>query len=136
MFEKPILKYASGSESFERATAVGVISECIRGMEEAVTPSTTTLLPLLLKRLTDEDAEVKSNAAFATGLLVQHSGNEKVLLRELSSILGRLEPLLQMEGARARDNAAGCVARVVMRCVIYIPGSFHLRFWTISGISG
>ena len=121
MFEKTLMKYASGSEGFERATAVGVISECIKGMEDAVTPYTSTLLPLLLKRLTDEDPETKSNAAYAVGLLQQHSQDEDAILKQFSAILGRLEPLLQTSEARAKDNAAGCVARMIMRHPTHVP---------------
>ena len=112
IFAKPVLAYASGSEGFERATAVGVISECIRGMEDAVTPFTSQLLPLLLKRLGDEDAEVKSNAAFAVGLLQEHSEDPTVVAK-FPEILAKLEPLLQTSEARARDNAAGCVGRMI-----------------------
>lgn len=115
IFEKPIMKFASGSESFERSTAVGVIAECIKGMGADVTPSTSTLMTLLLKRMTDEDPETKSNAAYAMGLLQLHSTNDREVLKNFPTILARLEPLLQMREARAMDNAAGCVSRMIMR---------------------
>ncbi len=121
MAEKPILKYASGSESIERSTAVGVIAECIKAMGSSVTPSTGTLLALLLKRMTDEDAETKSNAAYAIGLLQLHSANEREILKAFPTILGRLEPLLQMREARAMDNAAGCVSRMILRHKDHVP---------------
>jgi len=119
--EKAIMKYASGSESIERSTSVGVIAECIKAMGAQVTPSTTTLMTLLLKRMTDEDAETKSNAAYAMGLLQQHSNNEKEILKNFPTILSRLEPLLQMHEARAMDNAAGCVSRMIMRHPSKVP---------------
>ena len=121
MFEKPVMKYASGSESFERATAVGVISECIRAMGEGITPNTSTLMPLLLKRLTDEDMETKSNAAYAMGLLQQHSKDDRTVLKQFPTILSRLEPLLQTSEARSKDNAAGCVSRMIMRHPANVP---------------
>ena len=121
MFEKPVMRYASGSESFERATAVGVISECIRGMGEEITPSTGTLMPLLLKRLTDEDNETKSNAAYAVGLLQEHSSDDRTIIKQFPTIFSRLEPLLQTSKARSKDNAAGCVSRMIMRHPDNVP---------------
>ena len=42
-------------------------------MKAAISPSTQPLLELFYQALSDEADEVKSNAAFATGLLVEHS---------------------------------------------------------------
>ena len=119
LFEKPVFRYASSSENIERAMAVGVIAECTKAMGSSVTPYTARLLPLLLKRLTDEDAETKSNAAFGVGLLVEASTDEEGILEEFPNILGKLEPLLQTSEARCKDNAAGCVSRMI----IAHPGS-------------
>ncbi|KAL9102305.1 MAG: hypothetical protein Q9163_002523 [Psora crenata] len=121
MFEKPIMRYASGSESFERATSVGVISECIRAMRDKVTPHTETLMPLLLKRLTDEDMETKSNTAYAIGLLQEHSEDDRAVLKQFPTILSQLEPLLHTSEARSRDNAAGCVSRMIMKHPDRVP---------------
>ena len=123
MVEKPILKYASSSESTERSTAVGVISECIKGMKDAVTPYTSTLLPLLVKRLTDEDAETKSNAAYAVGLLQEFSTDDAKITAAFPTILSHLEPMLSLTAARSRDNAAGCVARMILRHPTSVPVS-------------
>lgn len=120
-FEKPIMQYASGSESFERSTSIGVIAECIRGMGEAVTPFTTVLLKLLLHRMSDEDAETKSNAAFALGLLQENSINDQEILKSYNTILSKLEPLLHSHEARAKDNAAGCVSRMIMKHQDHVP---------------
>jgi len=114
MFEKPVMKFASSQESYERSTSVGVIAECTAGMGAAVTPYTQTVLKLLLHRLSDEDAETRSNAAYATGLLVFHSTNTAAYLPSYNQILTKLEPLLHTERARLLDNAAGCVSRMIM----------------------
>ena len=121
MFEKPILKYTSSSESGERSTAVGVIAECIKAMGRAVTPSTSTLMKPLLHRMSDEDPETKSNAAYAIGLLQQESTNDKEILKNFPTILSKLEPLLQTDEARSKDNAAGCVARMIMTHMANMP---------------
>ena len=121
MFEKPVLKFVSGSEAIERSTSVGVISECIRGMGPAVTPSTTQLLRLLLHRLSDEDAETKSNAAYGVGLLAEKSTAHAEIVKAFPAILGKLEPMLQTQEARCKDNAAGCVARMIMAHESHVP---------------
>ena len=121
MFEKHIIKLASNSEAIERSTAVGTIAECIRAMEGEVTPFTTSLLKLLLHRMSDEDAETKSNAAFAIGLLQKYSNHEREILASYGRILTKLEPLLKMDKARAKDNAAGCVSRMIMKHQASVP---------------
>lgn len=113
-FEKPVLKLVSGSEAIERSTSVGVTAECIRAMGPAVTPSTTQLLRLLLHRLSDEDPETKSNAAYGVGLLQEKSTSTNEIVKAFPAILAKLEPLLQTSEARCKDNAAGCVARMIM----------------------
>ena len=121
IFEKSILKMASSSEHIERSTAVGTIAECIRAMGPAVTPSTSTLLKILLHRLGDEDSETKSNAAFAIGLLQEKSQADAEIVKAFPTILGKLEPMLQTEESRVMDNAAGCVSRMIMRHQANVP---------------
>ena len=113
-FEKPVLKFAGSTESIERSTSVGVISEAIAGMDDAVTQYTSTLLKALLHRLSDEDPETKSNAAFAMGLLCEKSDADAEITRAYNTILGKLEPMLHQETARMVDNAAGCVSRMIV----------------------
>ncbi len=72
IFLKPVMKFASSQTAYERSTAVGVIAECTSHMKSGVTPFTSQLLKLLLHRMSDEDPEAKSNAAYAVGLLVLH----------------------------------------------------------------
>jgi hypothetical protein len=114
IFQKPIMKFASSQTNFERSTAIGVIAECTAHMGDAVTPYTDTLMKLLLHRLSDEDAETKSNAAYATGLLVFHSKDSATYLPSFHTILSKLEPLLHTQHARTLDNACGCVSRMIM----------------------
>lgn len=121
VFEKVVMKYAGSSEAIERSTAVGTIAECIKNMGPTVTPYTTSLLKLLVHRLSDEDPETKSNAAFATGLLCQASNSDQEILKAYNTILGKLEPLLHTQEARLLDNAAGCVSRMIMKHKDRVP---------------
>ena len=114
IFEKPVMKCASSQENFERSTAIGVIAECTSNMGAAVSPYTPQLLKLLLHRLKDEDPETRSNAAYATGLLIANSTDSNTYLPAYNQILQLLEPLLQTELARTLDNASGCVSRMIM----------------------
>lgn len=121
VFEKTILRYAGSTESLERATAVGVLAECINGMGAAVTPFTSVFLKLLLHRLADEDSQTKSNAAYAIGRLIQHSNAEAEIIKEIPTILARLEACLQMDVSRLQDNATGCVSRMILRYRDSVP---------------
>ena len=121
VFEKPILRFISANESLERSTAVGVVAECIAYMGTSVPPYTSKLLRPLLHRLSDEDKETKSNAAYATGQLVYHSSDAQTYLPSYPAILSKLEPLLQMDDARLKDNAAGCVSRMILAHPDQVP---------------
>ncbi|KAF4630480.1 hypothetical protein G7Y89_g7655 [Cudoniella acicularis] len=121
IFQKPVMKYASSQTNYERSTAIGVIAECTANMGSGVSPYTQTLLKLLLHRLTDEDDETKSNAAYATGLLVFHSKDSATYLPAFKEILTKLEPLLHTQRARNLDNASGCVCRMIMAHQDQVP---------------
>jgi len=121
IFEKQVLRYASGGESLGRASACGVLAEVITGMDGAVTPYTGHILQVLLKRLSDEDAQTKSNAAYAVGRLVEKSNDDATVLKAYPSILQKLEGLLHITECRCTDNAAGCVARLILRHKDNVP---------------
>ena len=114
IFEKLVLGYASATEPGYRSAAVGSVAEVIRGMGAGSTPYTVSLLKVILHRLSDEDAQVKSNAAFAAGVLVEHSQDVAAVTKVYPAILGKLEPLLHTPESRQLDNAAGCVARMIL----------------------
>lgn len=129
IFETPIMKYASSQERFERSCAVGTIADCIDAMGPSCTPYTQRMMRTFLKRLSDEDVETKSNAAFGTGMLCEKSANSKEILSNYNTILGKLEPLLDASPsatagdsqARLLDNAAGCVARMIKNSPQHVP---------------
>lgn len=114
VFEKAVMKFASSQENLERSTAVGVIAECAAHMGAAVSPYTGAILKLLLKRLTDPDPETKSNAAYAVGQLIYNSTDANTYLPSYTDILTKLEPMLSIDHARIKDNATGCVCRMII----------------------
>ncbi|EHA19657.1 hypothetical protein ASPNIDRAFT_52969 [Aspergillus niger ATCC 1015] len=115
VFEKTVMRYAGSTEALERATAVGVIAECINGMGSAVTPYTASFLKLLVHRLGDDDTQTRSNAAYAVGRLVEHSEAKDQIVKEFPTILSRLEQCLHMNVSRLQDNATGCLSRMILR---------------------
>lgn len=121
LFEKPILKFAVSQESGERSVAVGVIAEMTAHIGSAITPYTEKILKNILKRLTDEDLETKSNAAYAVGQLIFHSTASNLYLPHYSPILQKLESMLQVTESRIRDNAAGCLCRMIMAHPDHVP---------------
>lgn len=78
-------------------------------------------MKILLHRLSDEDPETKSNAAYAVGLLCLKSQNTQETLKHYNTILQKLEPLLQIQHHRLLDNACGCLARMIMAHPEAIP---------------
>jgi ribosomal protein S17E len=70
-------------------------------------------MKMLLHRLSDEDPETKSNAAFAMGQLCDKSQDANSIVSNYNTILQKLEPLLHTQSHRLLDNAAGCVARMI-----------------------
>ncbi|EGX43315.1 hypothetical protein AOL_s00215g51 [Orbilia oligospora ATCC 24927] len=109
-----VLKYASSTEAIERSHAIGVTADCIRYMQGGVTPHTSTLMQVMLRRLGDENFEVKSNAAYGTGLLCFYSEDKAEIAKHYNAIFERLEVLFGTQKHRGRDNACGCVARMIM----------------------
>ncbi|THU97754.1 ARM repeat-containing protein [Dendrothele bispora CBS 962.96] len=121
-----IAKFYKKSRSLsDRSSAIGCLAEIIAGMKSAVTPSTEPLLELFYRALSDPDAEVLSNAAFASGLLVEYS--EVDLSQQYLPLLGALRPLFDVTPEspspklNAKDNAAGAVARLLLRNTSAIP---------------
>ncbi|KAI9451749.1 ARM repeat-containing protein [Lactarius psammicola] len=125
-FHPLIAKYYKKNRSLsDRSSAIGCLAEIISGMKGAITPSTEPLLELLWRAISDPDAEVQSNAAFATGLLVENS--EQDLSPQYIALLGALQPLFNLPAdapaprLNARDNACGTVARLILRNAAAVP---------------
>ena len=134
VFSKQVLRYASSSESLARATACGVLAEVITGMESAVTPLTQQLMQVLLKRLSDEDMQTRSNAAYAIGRLVEQSDDNATVTKAYPTILQKLENMLGIKEARCMDNAAGCVSRLILKHKSHVPVEDVLPALVNSGV--
>lgn len=115
VFQRPIMKFASSQESVERSTALGVIAEATKHLSTSVTPFTESLLPLIMRRLTDEDTLTKSNAVYAIGQLIANSEQREKTLPLYQAITERLEAASEITECRMADNIAGCFARMIVQ---------------------
>ncbi|WVR09018.1 hypothetical protein IAU60_006078 [Kwoniella sp. DSM 27419] len=109
----------------ERSMAIGSLGEIIVGLKGGVTQFTQPLLQIISRGLADEEADVRSNAAFAAGVLVENS--ETDLSSQYGALLGALQPFFSPPEHsapavyNARDNAAGAVARMVTKNAAALP---------------
>jgi importin-4 len=94
-------------------------------MKSEITPTTEPLLELFYQALSDDDSEVQCNAAFAVGLLVEHS--QKDLSPQYLHLLSALHPLLEVPTNspvtrwKVHDNAVGAVSRLIVRNAAAVP---------------
>jgi hypothetical protein len=79
-----------------------------------------------MQAVQDKEPEVKSNAAFGLGVLVENS-DQAWTKEDFEAFLFRLRPLFQIgEGAskadyNARDNAVGAVSRMILTNASLVP---------------
>ncbi|XP_065913448.1 importin-4-like [Dysidea avara] len=110
-------KLKSGSQVAERSFVIGTLSEIC----EALGTSSANLLHLIsvfIKCLSDEDEEVRSNAAFGLGVLV--SGSRSV--QHFPEALQALFSLVTMEtDPRCLDNICAAVCRMIMAQADAVP---------------
>ena len=94
-------------------------------MKSEITPTTEPLLELFYQALSDEEPEVQCNAAFAAGLLIEHS--QKDLSPQYLHLLSALRPLFEvppnssLSRWKAHDNAAGAASRLIVRNSAAVP---------------
>ncbi|KAF0447599.1 ARM repeat-containing protein [Gigaspora margarita] len=112
--------YKKTKPTSERSMAIGCLGEITIGLKDGISEFTDQLLPLYLKALADEDEEVRSNAAFAVGLVCQHTRLD--ISSQYGDILSKLHPLFTGQSlSNATDNACGAVCRMIMTCPQAVP---------------
>jgi hypothetical protein len=111
--------------SSERSMAIGSLGEVIVGLKGGVTAFTQPLLEVISRGLQDEEADVRSNSAFAAGVLIQNS--EQDLSQHYAALFGVLQPFFQVPEHsapavyNARDNAAGALGRMIVKNAAALP---------------
>ncbi|RKP05577.1 armadillo-type protein, partial [Thamnocephalis sphaerospora] len=83
--------YAPNKTASERSMVVGCLGEAAGGLRAGVTEFTETIFTIVVKALQDAEDEVRSNAAFAIGVLCQHTTLD--VTSQYPSVLQALSPL-------------------------------------------
>lgn len=113
MFLPHVLKFFSSKSTTERASTVACLGEVAGGLKKDITPFTETIYKTLMQGLQDSDKEVRSNSAYAIGLLCEYTATD--LTAQYMEILQRLQPLFEGGNHRlAKDNAVGCTSRMII----------------------
>ncbi|XP_043835956.1 importin-4 isoform X2 [Dromiciops gliroides] len=106
-------KAKPGGSVAEKSFAVGTLAEVVQGLGAFSAQFVSRLMPVLLSAARDSDAEVRSNAVFGLGVLMEHGG--RPALEHFQKILGFLSNLIARERQnRVRDNICGAFARLLM----------------------
>lgn len=106
--------------------AIGSLGEIITGLKGSVTAYVQPLFELIYLGLTDDEAEVRSNAAFAAGVLIENM-DAQLGFDDAVKLLTALRPFfVNPEGqppavGAAKDNAAGAVARIILKDSNVVP---------------
>jgi importin-4 len=112
--------YQKNKPVSDRNMAIGALAEIVEGLEGGVTPFTNDLLTLFANALNDEDDEVRSNGAFAVGVLVANSHCD--LTKFYGDMLKLLQPLFNFDNkTNAVDNACGAVCRMILKNPQSVP---------------
>lgn len=113
LFLPLILQQFSSKSSTERASAVACLGEVAGGLKQEITPYTETIFKVLMKGVDDQDKEVRSNSAYALGLLCEYTKTD--LTQQYINILQKLQPLFEGGNHKfAKDNAIGCTSRMII----------------------
>jgi hypothetical protein len=112
--------YKKTKPTSERSMAIGCLGEIAAGMLGGVTQFTDLIFPIAMKGLSDEEPEVRSNAAYTVGALCQNTTLD--ISSQYQPLLMALYPLFQGQNLdNVTDNACGAVARMIMRHPQAVP---------------
>ncbi|GHJ88473.1 hypothetical protein NliqN6_4875 [Naganishia liquefaciens] len=129
-----MLAYADSSRpGNERAFTIGSLGEVITGLQSGITQYTQPILAILSRTLQDSEAEVRSNSAFAAGALIEWS--EVDLSPQFGALFTALSAFFKVDSTsspdevHAKDNAAGCIARMIIKNAAALPLEQILPVW-------
>lgn len=119
--------YGPGKVMAERAAVTSTIGVLATGMKEHITPFTMPMLTTLSHAVTDEDVQVRTNAVYAAGVLIENSQED--LTAHYPALLTALQPAFTLpadktqptENQALKDNAVGCLARMVRKSPHALP---------------
>ncbi|OLL25602.1 putative importin subunit beta-4 [Neolecta irregularis DAH-3] len=113
--------YGSRKTLSERAFVIASLGGIADGLKEGVTPYTKDFLEMIVGALEDEEAEVRSNAAYSLGLLCLRTKED--LSGQYLPLLSRLQSFFEPgnQCRNAKDNAIGCLSRMIIARPACVP---------------
>ncbi|KAI5954746.1 kap123 [Candida theae] len=133
-FKDPILAKFNSKSKPTKVGSIGAIAEMVGGMK-AANPFSAELLPIFINKLAhDKSIEVKGNAAYGIGLIVEYSqvdlsASYPQILELLFHLLNKVDKKASSaDDEEAKDvvnrsyaNACGCVARLILKNQQAVP---------------
>lgn len=133
-FKDVILTNVNGKSKNKRVSSIGALAEISSGLKEA-NPASEQLISVFVEKLgNDKSLEVKGNAAYGVGIVIEKSSND--FTSGYNNILQLLFQLLNKTDKRADSaddeeskdvvnrsyaNACGCVARMALKNLQAVP---------------
>ncbi|XP_074644690.1 importin-4-like [Tubulanus polymorphus] len=104
----------------EKSFAIGVIGETADASPAVAETFLSDLMPLINAAISDEDDEVRSNAAYALGVVTANAG--QVMYSKYPKVLHQLIGILQKESnVRVVDNCCAAMCRLIMANFDAVP---------------
>ncbi|KAG7364468.1 heat repeat-containing protein [Nitzschia inconspicua] len=126
-FLPAVLEYAKSSRpTRDRSMAIGWLSEVAQELEDSIMDFwQLAFFPAIMSSLADPSDDVKRNAAFCAGVCCEKLKDRVVA--NYGDILQAVEPLFSIDASSGEsaaacvDNAAACVARMVITSPASVP---------------
>lgn len=132
-FKDVVLANVRSKSKNKRVSAIGALAEISSGIETA-NPYTEELLQVFIDRVVnDKLLEVRGNAAYGVGIVVEHAASDLSLaypniLQLLFDLLNRADKEASIDDEETKDvvnrsyaNACGCVARMTLKHETAVP---------------
>ncbi|QSL66265.1 hypothetical protein MERGE_000642 [Pneumocystis wakefieldiae] len=114
-----LLKYYESETANDRSMVIGGLGEIIDGLKAGITPYTEQIFHIFMKAFDDNNGEIRRNAACSMGLLCQYSKYD--LTSQYMTIFSKLQSLFSNNHENAKDNAIGCVSRLIISHPASVP---------------
>ena len=132
-FKDVILSQLKSKSKSIRVSSVGALAEVVGGLKSS-NPFAEELLQVFMDRITnDKSLEVKGNAAYGIGLIVENSTTDLSsvypnILQLLFQLLSKADKKADTDDEETKDvvnrsyaNASGCVARMILKHEQAVP---------------
>lgn len=104
----------------ERSFGAGSLADCMKPLQGALDPYISTLFPVFLTLLKDDEDDVRNNAIFGLGELAHRSGPG--MYEKYPTILQTLSNILAIEeNPRVIDQILGAVCRLLVTNIDLVP---------------